>query len=439
MVTAATRRDARERAIELLYESHTKGVDVDEIVAALPLTPDGYALELARGVTDHQVELDRILSRYADPRWPVERLAVTDRTVLRLGTFELATKADVPTGAALSEAVELGGRYGSTDDTSRFVNGILAAVADEVRGSRTWTPIDVVVFDMDGVIRHWLPEYLDEVEERLGLPGGTISAAAFADPGYHDVTVGAISAEEWAAAIGTIVAAEHDVSADEVAEIWLGTTWRVDDDVVVDPPRRAEPDLGDLVGGDVVFRSDDRADGGCPLLGRDRADRDVVVPRVGERSGGDRSARQPETFLDLVEVLREPVADHTVHVEHDDVDRRPRTGTADLVGDRGENPVDEPRRVVGAAVATTEFDRFGQRCTRRDVGLGRQFERAEPEHGAVRHGEALDRPPGVGVPGQDPVELDLVVRDPPREFERVPVRRQRERGDDLVDVDALGV
>ena len=232
MVTAATRRDARERAIELLYESHTKGVDVDEIVAALPLTPDGYALELARGVTDHQVELDRILSRYADPRWPVERLAVTDRTVLRLGTFELATKADVPTGAALSEAVELGGRYGSTDDTSRFVNGILAAVADEVRGSRTWTPIDVVVFDMDGVIRHWLPEYLDEVEERLGLPGGTISTAAFADPGYHDVTVGAISAEEWAAAIGTIVAAEHDVSADEVAEIWLGTTWRVDDDVV---------------------------------------------------------------------------------------------------------------------------------------------------------------------------------------------------------------
>ena len=232
MVTAATRRDARERAIELLYESHTKGVDVDEIVAALPLTPDDYALELARGVTDHQVELDRVLSRFADARWPVDRLAVTDRTVLRLGTFELATKADVPTGAALSEAVELGGRYGSTDDTSRFVNGILAAVADEVRGSRSWTPIDVVVFDMDGVIRHWLPEYLDEVEERLELPTGTISAAAFADPAFHDVTVGTISAEEWAAAIGALVAAEHDVSADQIAEIWLGTTWRVDDDVV---------------------------------------------------------------------------------------------------------------------------------------------------------------------------------------------------------------
>lgn len=231
-VTAATRRDARERAIELLYESHTKDVDIDEIVEALPLTPDSYALELARGVTDHQIELDRVLSRHADPKWPIERLAVTDRTVLRLGTFELATKTDIPTGAALSEAVELGARYGSTDDTSRFVNGVLAAVSKEVRGSRTWAPIDVVVFDMDGVIRHWLPEYIEDAEERLGLPTGVISAAAFVDPGFREVTVGDISAEKWSRQIGEAVAAEHDVSAEAVADVWLGSNWRVDEDVV---------------------------------------------------------------------------------------------------------------------------------------------------------------------------------------------------------------
>lgn len=232
-VTAATRRDARERAIELLYESHTKGIDVDEIVDALPLTPDAYALELARGVIDHQIELDAVLRRYADAKWPVERMAVTDRTVLRVGLFELATKHDIPTGAALSEAVELGGQYGSTDDTSRFVNGILAAVADEVRGTRAWTPIDVVVFDMDGVIRHWLPEFIEAEEERLGLPTGVISAAAFADPGFHDVTVGRISAEKWADEIGETVAAAHDgVTAEEVSAVWLGSNWRVDDAVV---------------------------------------------------------------------------------------------------------------------------------------------------------------------------------------------------------------
>lgn len=237
MVTAATRRDARERAVELLYESHAKGIDVDEIVDALPLTPDAYALELARGVSDHQIELDRILSRHAR-RWPVDRMAVTDRSVLRIGVFELATKLDVPTGAALSEAVELGGQYGSTDDTSRFVNGILAAVADEVRGTRTWTPIETVVFDLDGVIRHWPEDQLADAEARLGLPTGAIAAAAFADPRFGDAMHGTITVDAWAAAIGAAVAADHAaVSADEVAALWLHTTWDVDD-AVVDMVRR---------------------------------------------------------------------------------------------------------------------------------------------------------------------------------------------------------
>ncbi len=232
MVTAATRRDARERAIELLYESHTKGIDVDEIVEALPLTPDAYALELARGVCDHQIELDRILARHAR-KWPVDRMAVTDRSVLRLGIFELATKGDVPTGAVLSEAVELGAQYGSTDDTSRFVNGILAAVSDEVRGARPWTPIDVVVFDMDGVIRHWDPAFIADAEERLGLPPGVTEAAAFAEPGFGEVTVGAITAEQWSVQIGEMVAAGHDgVAAADVSAVWLQSNWRIDDAVI---------------------------------------------------------------------------------------------------------------------------------------------------------------------------------------------------------------
>lgn len=233
MVTASTRRDARERAVELLYESETRTVDVDTIVEALPLTPDAYALELAHGVTDHRLELDAVLGRHAR-NWPVERMAVTDRVVLRLGTFELATQLDVPTGAALSEAVELGGLYGSTDETSRFVNGVLVAVAEEVRGTRPWTEIETVVFDMDGVIRHWLPEYFDDHEERLGLEPGTIAQAAFADPGFRDVTVGTITAEEWARQIGEVVApkCDADVTVDELAELWLSSNWRVDDEVV---------------------------------------------------------------------------------------------------------------------------------------------------------------------------------------------------------------
>ncbi len=236
MVTAATRREARERAVELLYEADTKAIDVSQVVDDLPLTPDAYALELAYGVIDHQIELDALLGRYAR-RWPVARMAVTDRTVLRLGAFELATQPDVPTGAALSEAVELGGRYGSTDETSKFVNGILAAVAEEVRGGdRPWHPIDVVVFDMDGVIRHWLPEHLAEAETRLGLTPGAIAKAAFAQPLFRDAMLGTHTAEEWSIRIGHAIAADagpgSSVDPEAVAQVWLESRWRVDGDIV---------------------------------------------------------------------------------------------------------------------------------------------------------------------------------------------------------------
>lgn len=236
MVTAATRRDARERAVELLYEAESKSVDMTDVLDALPLRPDSYALELAFGVVDHQLELDLVLGRHAR-RWSVARMAVTDRTVLRLGAFELATQFDVPTGAALSEAVELAGRYGSTDETSKFVNGLLAAVADEVRdGARPWRPVDTVVFDLDGVIRHWLPDVLTEAEEQLGIEPGVIAEVAFAEPTYGEAMIGTHTAEEWASLIGARVADQSPpdvaVDADAVAEAWLRTTWRLDDAVI---------------------------------------------------------------------------------------------------------------------------------------------------------------------------------------------------------------
>jgi transcription antitermination factor NusB len=257
MVTAATRRESRERAVELLYEAESKGIDVDDIVADLPLTPDAYALELAHGVTDHRIELDALLGRYAR-RWPVARMAVTDRTVLRIGALELATKLEIPTGAALSEAVELGARYGSTDDTSKFVNGVLASVGEDVRGgardgARPWVPVDTVVFDMDGVIRHWVPEYLADAEQRLGLVPGAIGRAAFAEPLFREAMTGVRTVDEWAARIGEAVAAEAaasgeagDVDPDAVAAVWLATTWQVDEEVLA--LARALREAGTTVG-----------------------------------------------------------------------------------------------------------------------------------------------------------------------------------------------
>lgn len=233
MVLPRTRREARERAVELLYEADSKGVHPIEVVDALPIRPDPYAIELATGVADHRIEIDHALDRYAR-RWPVSRMAATDRAVLRVGVLELAVHLDVPTGACLSEAVELGSRYGSTDDTPKFVNGILAKVAEEVRdGPRPWRPIDVVVFDMDGVIRHWTGQVMRDFEVEHGLEPGTVAAAAFSEPIYEQAMVGELSAEEWAAAVGELIAAEQpEVDVDACTTMWLATEWRVDEEVV---------------------------------------------------------------------------------------------------------------------------------------------------------------------------------------------------------------
>ena len=126
-----TRRDARERALSLCYELDVRGFSLDDLLAGLPAPPDPYAVELARGVEDHREEVDALIRKYAD-RWSLERMPVIDRNLLRMATFELAHRPDVPVAVAISEAVELAKRY-STDDSGRFVNGMLGRIAEAVR------------------------------------------------------------------------------------------------------------------------------------------------------------------------------------------------------------------------------------------------------------------------------------------------------------------
>ena len=126
-----TRRDARERALSLCYEMDVRGSSLDELLAGLPAPPEAYAVELVRGVEDHREEVDALIRKYAD-RWSLERMPVIDRNLLRMAVFELAHCPDVPVAVAISEAVELAKRY-STDDSGRFVNGMLGRIADAVR------------------------------------------------------------------------------------------------------------------------------------------------------------------------------------------------------------------------------------------------------------------------------------------------------------------
>ncbi|UDY36189.1 transcription antitermination factor NusB [Dermatobacter hominis] len=128
---AGGRSEARERAVHLLYESRMKARPGGETVADQVAAPDAYAVDLVRGVEQHRTEIDEVIGRLARG-WTIERMPSLDLEVLRVACFELAHRPDVPTGVVLSEAVDLATRYG-TDDSSRFVNGLLAAAARELR------------------------------------------------------------------------------------------------------------------------------------------------------------------------------------------------------------------------------------------------------------------------------------------------------------------
>jgi N utilization substance protein B len=128
---SASRHAARERALELRYEAESKGVAVEDVLASLPLPPDEHAIELVEGVDRRAEEVDGFVGRFAKG-WSVGRMPAVDRAVLRLGTYELLAVPHVPTAVVLSEWVTLAGEY-STTDSSRFVNGVLSRIAEEIR------------------------------------------------------------------------------------------------------------------------------------------------------------------------------------------------------------------------------------------------------------------------------------------------------------------
>ena len=130
-MTFGTRREARERALSLLYEAEVKEVTPAALLRELPLEPEPFVADRVAGVGRHQGPIDELIARYAVD-WAVDRMPAIDRNVLRLAVFELRERPDVPVGVVISEAVELAKRY-STEDSGRFVNGILSSIAADVR------------------------------------------------------------------------------------------------------------------------------------------------------------------------------------------------------------------------------------------------------------------------------------------------------------------
>ena len=127
------RSKARKRALDVLYEADLRGVTAAGVLAEraeraeVPLP--AYTVVLVQGVEAHRSRIDEVLSAYA-VGWTLDRMPPVDRNLLRLGIYELLCVEDVPDAVAISEAVNLA-RDLSTDESPRFVNGLLAKVAEE--------------------------------------------------------------------------------------------------------------------------------------------------------------------------------------------------------------------------------------------------------------------------------------------------------------------
>jgi transcription antitermination protein NusB len=126
----SARSKARKRAVDLLYEADLLGVDpmttlADRVALADPPIND-YTVTLVEGVQEHRARIDEILASYAEG-WTIARMPGVDRAVLRVGLYELVWREDVPDAVAIDEAVELA-KLLSTDESPRFVNGVLARV-----------------------------------------------------------------------------------------------------------------------------------------------------------------------------------------------------------------------------------------------------------------------------------------------------------------------
>jgi|GEM_PF-152889 len=100
---------------------------------------DGFTRALVRGVEEHRVEVEALISRYAR-RWAISRMPVVDRNVLRLATYELLHE-QTPPAVVLDEAIDLAKRL-STDDSGRFVNGVLESIRQQLAEEAAAEPAD---------------------------------------------------------------------------------------------------------------------------------------------------------------------------------------------------------------------------------------------------------------------------------------------------------
>jgi N utilization substance protein B len=136
-----SRREARRLALDVLYQSDVTHADGSAVLsewegAGREIPP--YTRELVEGVSSHLAQVDRAIGEVAEG-WRIDRMPSLDRTILRIATYELLFPGSVPAGAAIDEAVRAAKEL-STEDSGRFVNGVLGTIARDLADGGSVVP-----------------------------------------------------------------------------------------------------------------------------------------------------------------------------------------------------------------------------------------------------------------------------------------------------------
>ncbi len=131
----SNRHLARTIAMQTIYQwdfNHLSGENLDEVIAfhrkefAPNFDDGGYVKQTIEGIMRELPKIDELIVHFA-PNWPLESMTYIDRSILRLGTYELKCSDVVPSKVAINEAIELAKSFGG-EASGRFVNGVLGAI-----------------------------------------------------------------------------------------------------------------------------------------------------------------------------------------------------------------------------------------------------------------------------------------------------------------------
>lgn len=127
------RREARKRALEILYQMEVTGQNAEEtlrIFAEVGRDVSSFTERIIKGVVKNIEAIDEQID-LAAARWTIKRMPLLDRNILRMAIYEIVYEPEIPVSVSINEAVELAKVYG-TPDSSKFINGVLGNIAKKV-------------------------------------------------------------------------------------------------------------------------------------------------------------------------------------------------------------------------------------------------------------------------------------------------------------------